>query len=185
MRWDDFALEGQTAAGARALTSEIDRPGERELGRAMSFGYPGEASSRHLGDSSTRILVTGSSGQIGQELLPYLRAEYGEENVIASDIRIPRSSGHGGGGGRGNGGYGGSGGNGGGGPFVYCDVMQKDALMRIALEHNINMIVHNASILSAIGEKNPQLALRINTRGMGGLRCPLLLFNACLAVCGT
>ena len=34
-----------------------------------------------------RILIIGSSGQIGTELVISLRKIYGNENVIASDIR--------------------------------------------------------------------------------------------------
>ena len=95
-----------------------------------------------------RILVTGAAGQIGQELVPALRKRYGNDNVVATDIRSPGVA-------RGPT----------EGPFCYCDVLQKDTLIRLVLEHNINCIVHNASILSAIGERNPQLALKINTEG--------------------
>ena len=31
-----------------------------------------------------RILVTGAGGQIGVELVPYLRSRYGAENVLAT-----------------------------------------------------------------------------------------------------
>jgi nucleoside-diphosphate-sugar epimerase len=34
-----------------------------------------------------RILITGALGQIGSELITYLRKRYGRENVIASDIK--------------------------------------------------------------------------------------------------
>ena len=37
-----------------------------------------------------RILVIGSSGQIGTELVEELRVIYGNENVVASDIRQPQ-----------------------------------------------------------------------------------------------
>ena len=41
-----------------------------------------------MGESSNRrILITGALGQIGMELLDALQAEFGFENVIASDIR--------------------------------------------------------------------------------------------------
>jgi threonine 3-dehydrogenase len=117
--------------------------------REPSFSYPGESLSQDpRKTTSRRVLVTGSSGQIGQELVPFLRETYGANNVIASDVRAP------------------SGMQRGSGDFVYCDVVDADNLARVVLEHGIDTIVHNASLLSAVGEQNPQLAIRVNSRGI-------------------
>lgn len=95
----------------------------------------------------TRILVTGSLGQIGTELVELLRKKYGKENVIGSDIRkISRDTRQ-------------------QGPYVYLDVLDKDAMSRLLVDFDIDWIVHNASLLSAAGEKNPHLALNVNIRG--------------------
>jgi len=99
-----------------------------------------------LKEPEVRILVTGASGQIGQELVPALRAKYGKDNVVASDVKVlkktPEME-----------------------PFVYCDVCQYDMLARIVLEFGCTHIVHMASLLSAVGEKNPQLARKVNILG--------------------
>lgn len=88
-----------------------------------------------------RILVTGSSGQVGAELVPMLRQAYGEANVVASDIRKPekRSA----------------------GPFVYCDVLDYDSLARVVVEEKIDYLIHLGAVLSAVGERNPALALKV------------------------
>lgn len=45
-------------------------------------------------------------------------------------------------------------------PFAYCDVTDRQGLARLVVEHRISYIVHMASVLSAVGEANPALALQ-------------------------
>lgn len=96
-----------------------------------------------------RILVTGAVGQIGSELTPALRRRYGDGNVIATghktkpDEALLRS-----------------------GPFEFIDVTQKEAVERVVKKYKIDTIYHLAAILSAAGEKNPQLAWEVNINGL-------------------
>ncbi|NMM48815.1 NAD-dependent epimerase/dehydratase family protein [Marinigracilibium pacificum] len=95
----------------------------------------------------TKILVIGSLGQLGTELVTGLQEEYGKDNVIASDLK-PASEVS--------------------GDFIYeqLDVMNKDLLLGIVEKYRINHIYHLAAILSAKGEQNPQWAWDLN---MGSL----------------
>jgi threonine 3-dehydrogenase len=95
---------------------------------------------------SERILVTGAIGQIGLELLPALRAKFGENNVFATDVRKAPST-------LSN------------GPWRYVDVLDVQGLSRVVVEENISTIIHLAAILSATGEANPHMALKINNEG--------------------
>ncbi|KAK9766223.1 hypothetical protein K7432_004843 [Basidiobolus ranarum] len=94
-----------------------------------------------------RILVTGSLGQLGSGLVRILREKYGDENVIASDIRKPKEQ---------NLGY---------GPFVYADVLNYQQLESLVVDFQIDWVVHLSAILSAVGEKNPSQALAVNVSG--------------------
>lgn len=96
---------------------------------------------------SPKILVTGAVGQVGQELVPYLRGIHGNENVIASDVRSPPQELYE------------------AGPFQYIDVLEANQMTRLIVEENIQSIVHLAAVLSATGEKHPHLALKINNEG--------------------
>jgi len=95
-----------------------------------------------------RILVIGASGQIGVELTLALRKIYGNANVIASDLREqnPLLEGT--------------------GPYVALDVMNKEMLHVQVIRQNITQIYLLAAILSATGEKNPNLAWNLNMTGL-------------------
>ena len=88
--------------------------------------------------------MTGAGGQIGSELVPALRERYGEEAVLASDIRAPK------------------GGLIDGGPFEIIDATDQHAVGHATIRHNADTIYHLAAILSAVGEKDPRLAYRVN-----------------------
>jgi nucleoside-diphosphate-sugar epimerase len=95
-----------------------------------------------------KILVIGASGQIGVELTLALRKLYGNTNVIASDLREqnPLLEGT--------------------GPYVSLDVMNKEMLHVQVIRQNITQIYLLAAILSATGEKNPNLAWHLNMQGL-------------------
>ncbi len=95
-----------------------------------------------------KILVIGASGQIGVELTLALRKIYGNTNVIASDLREqnPLLEGT--------------------GPYVSLDVMNKEMLHVQVIRQNVTQIYLLAAILSATGEKNPNLAWNLNMQGL-------------------
>jgi threonine 3-dehydrogenase len=94
-----------------------------------------------------RILVTGSYGQIGTELIGAMRKKYGGENVIATGRKKPPKvlleD----------------------GPYYRLDVLDTNQLHSMLVDYDIDIVIHNASLLSATGEKNPQLAFRTNIEG--------------------
>jgi nucleoside-diphosphate-sugar epimerase len=91
-----------------------------------------------------KILVIGASGQIGVELTLALRNIYGNANVIASDLREENALLKG------------------TGPYVSLDVMNKEMLHVQVIRQGITQIYLLAAILSATGEKNPNLAWSLN-----------------------
>jgi nucleoside-diphosphate-sugar epimerase len=95
-----------------------------------------------------RILVIGACGQIGVELTLALRKIYGNNNVIASDLREENELLHG------------------TGPYVSMDVMNKEMLHVQVIRQGITQIYLLAAILSATGEKNPNLAWSLNMQSL-------------------
>ena len=98
--------------------------------------------------ATDNILVIGACGQIGVELTMALRKLFGNEQVIASDLRDehPLLIGT--------------------GPYVSCDVMNKELLRTIIKQYNITQVYLLAAILSATGEKNPSMAWHINMQSL-------------------
>jgi nucleoside-diphosphate-sugar epimerase len=96
-----------------------------------------------------RILVTGSTGQIGSELTLALRKKYGSEDVVAAGHKrepseaLLKS-----------------------GPFERVDLSNEEAITQTVKKYAIDTIYHLAAVLSATGEENPQAAWTTN---MGSL----------------
>lgn len=95
-----------------------------------------------------KILVTGALGQIGSELVTHLRNLYGNDNVIATDIRTVDNE------------------ISAAGPYEVLDVMDDKRFYDIAKQYEVDTIIHLAALLSATAEAKPMLAWNLN---MGGL----------------
>lgn len=92
-----------------------------------------------------KILVIGANGQIGTVLTTALRERYGNNNVIASDIRASDHDNS---------------------PFELLNILDGERLSEIVKKRRITQIYHLAAILSASGEKNPRRTWDINMNGL-------------------
>jgi len=99
--------------------------------------------------TTRKILVTGATGQIGSELTTELRKRYGGKNVVAmGHSRKPTdtllNS----------------------GPFESADVSNRESIEKLVKNYDVDTIYHMAALLSASGEKNPQLAWNVNMNSL-------------------
>lgn len=95
--------------------------------------------------SSEKILVIGSSGQIGTELTERLQEIYGIENVIASDIKKTFNY---------------------KGIFEELDILDEARLKEVVADHSITQVYLLAALLSATAEKNPQFGWKLNMNSL-------------------
>ena len=106
-----------------------------------------------------KIMITGALGQIGTELVVKCRELYGNDNVLATDIREPEA-----------------GSAIADGPFEILDVTDKNKMTEIVESFKPDTLMHMAALLSATAEKNPQFAWDLN---MGGLLNALEVAREC------
>lgn len=99
-------------------------------------------------DDLGKIMVIGACGQIGSELTETLREKYGGDRVVAADKCTdpdPAVTS--------------------GGTYEILDVMNEGELKRVLRTHGVDTIFNLAAILSANGERNPQMAFDVNMVG--------------------
>ena len=95
--------------------------------------------------NQSKILVIGACGQVGTELVETLANRFGNENVIASDIREDAEF-----------------------PVKYLklDVMDRIAVKKTVIENNISEVYHLAALLSATAENHPEFGWKLNMDGL-------------------
>jgi nucleoside-diphosphate-sugar epimerase len=94
------------------------------------------------------ILITGSLGQIGVDLIRQLSAIHGADSIIATDVRHPDP------------------GQLEGVKFEILDVTDAAALDELLSRYPFETVYHLAGILSARGEANPDLCWKVNVKGV-------------------
>ena len=94
------------------------------------------------------ILIIGSEGQVGSELVAALRSHYRPSQVIAADLKSPESvEGH-------------------EGPYEQLDVLDKDHIERIIQKNQVTEVYNLAALLSASAEAKPMMGWSLNMNGL-------------------
>jgi nucleoside-diphosphate-sugar epimerase len=98
--------------------------------------------------AAEKILVIGSSGQIGTELVMKLREVFGNDNVVASDLKpgsdeLMKS-----------------------GPFETLDALDGAKVTEVVKKHGVTQVYLLAALLSATAEQNPKFAWKLNMEGL-------------------
>jgi nucleoside-diphosphate-sugar epimerase len=95
-----------------------------------------------------KVLVIGAAGQIGTELVLQLRERFGNEAVLASDVKSecpPLLI---------------------DGPFYQLDILDSSNVQQFIVHHNVTEVYLLAALLSATAEKNPEFAWKLNMEGL-------------------
>ncbi|MES2560215.1 MAG: NAD-dependent epimerase/dehydratase family protein [Bacteroidota bacterium] len=95
--------------------------------------------------STETILIMGANGQIGLELAENLRGIYGENNVIAADIKELKNP---------------------MGIYEQLDVMDKDRMYEVIKKYKVTQVYLLAALLSATAEQKPKSAWNLNMEGL-------------------
>ncbi len=98
-----------------------------------------------------RILVTGAFGQIGSELVPALRNQFGNDNVIASGYENPVPTQFL------------------DGPNMLVDITDYEQVDAAIREHRVDTVYNLGSILSALAERDRKLAFAVNFGGVNNV----------------
>lgn len=96
-----------------------------------------------------KILIVGSTGQIGSELINKLRSIYGVDNVIGGYYKPPYPEGFFE-----------------AGPTVEIDATKAQDIADAVKKHNVDAIFNMAAILSATAERNPMLGWDVGVNSL-------------------
>lgn len=95
--------------------------------------------------SDTRILVIGACGQVGTELVENLAERFGNESVIASDIRDEAIFEV---------------------EYVKLDVMDREKVRAFVIDRKVNEVYLLAALLSATAEQRPEFGWKLNMESL-------------------